>query len=110
MGSRRAPRDRVLFFNLTKQPWESYYLGINYEGLIGTRTAALIEPFATLDGVDATADLLDVTDTYQSGEYIYFRVIEKLDITPGTYKIFVRTTLSDGDQLEDDGFLVVEDL
>lgn len=108
MSLKRAPKEQVFFFPVIKQPWETYYLGIDYGGIIGTRTVVTIEPSATLDGVDATADLLDITDTVASGEFVYFRVIEKTDITPGTYKIDVRSTLSDADQLEDEGYLVVK--
>ena len=110
MALKRAPREQIYYFAVIKQPWESYYLGIDYEGKIGERTVISIEPIATLDGVDVTTDLLDTTDTVSDGEFVYFRVIEKLDITPGTYKIDVCSTLSDGDQLEDEGYLVVKEI
>ena len=110
MALKRAPREQIYYFAVIKQPWESYYLGIDYEGKIGERTVVSIEPTATLTGADATANLLDVTDTVASGEFVYFKVIEKLDIIPGTYKIDVRVTLSDGDQLEDEGYLVVKEI
>lgn len=101
---------RIKSYDFIKQPWEAYYLNINFEGKIDSRTAVTIAPTATLNGRDATAALLDPTLTYQNGEYIYFWVKENLTITAGKYKIRLRVTLSDDTQLEEDAYLEVEDL
>ena len=94
-------------YNFVKQPGEQFYLGFDFSDQLGTRTISSALVTATLSGENASAALIDPVKTTISGGFVYYYVIPGQ--SDGQYQITCVATLNNGDILEEDAYLWVQE-